>query len=241
MRILVIAAHPDDEVLGCGGTIARMAAEGEEVHIQILGEGGTSRCPDRLEADNAVVQDLRVCAAQAAAELGASEVTVHDLPDNRFDTVPLLDVVRLVETRLAELLPDVVYTHHAGDLNIDHQITNRAVLTATRPCAAKCVREVLAFEVPSSTEWGFQRLEPVFRPNVFADISSYVEAKMRAVAAYHTEMRCYPHPRSERGIRAQAERWGTVAGLQGAEAFELLRSIRADARIDSPRTTSGHR
>ena len=138
----------------------------------------------------------------------------------------------MVEGLIGKINPEVVYTHHGGDLNIDHVITHRAVMTATRPTAGQSVRagqpvyELLTFEVLSSTEWSFQQLSPAFRPNVFVDISETLDVKGEALACYATELREFPHPRSVDGIRAAARRWGSVAGVGAAEAFELVRSIR---------------
>ena len=153
-------------------------------------------------------------------------LTVHDLPDNRLDTVPLLDVVKIVESLVERLQPEVIYTHHAGDLNVDHGVIHRAVLTATRPVTGQPVREIYAFEVASSTEWAFQRIEPAFRPNVFVDITRTIEAKIAAMECYETEARKFPHPRSPEALRALATRWGSVVGCAAAEAFELVRSVR---------------
>jgi LmbE family N-acetylglucosaminyl deacetylase len=165
-------------------------------------------------------------AQQAAEKVGAKELVLCKLPDNRLDTVPLLDVVKLVEELVTRLRPEVIYTHHPGDLNVDHGVVHRAVLTATRPVAGQCVKEIYAFEVPSSTEWAFQELQPVFRPNVFVDITDSLATKIDALACYDTEMRKFPHPRSPEALRAIAARWGSVAGLYAAEAFELVRSVR---------------
>lgn len=225
-RILVVCAHPDDEVLGCGGTIARLAREGAEVHVAILGEGETSRAPRRENADRQSVEALRERSRRATAAMGAKELHSHELPDNRFDTVPLLDIVKLVEGLVDRLQPRVIYTHHGGDLNIDHALVHRAVLTATRPLVGAPVKEIFAFEVPSSTEWAFQSLEPVFRPTVYADISDTMEVKLEAMQCYDSEMRPFPHPRSAEALRAIARRWGSVSGLEYAEAFSLVRSIR---------------
>ena len=133
MRVLVVAAHPDDEVLGCGGTIAKLSNEGHDIHIMILGEGSTSRSQDRGQADMTLVEALRENSHQAAKTLGAKEVCLRDLPDNRFDAVPLLEIVKIVEEAVEKLNPEIIYTHHGGDLNIDHTLTHRSVLTATRP------------------------------------------------------------------------------------------------------------
>jgi LmbE family N-acetylglucosaminyl deacetylase len=226
MSILVVAAHPDDEILGCGGTMARLAREGREVRIAILAEGMSSRYAQREDADQQQLQHLHARAHQAANKVGAKELVLCKLPDNRLDAVPLLDVVKLVEELITRFRPEVVYTHHPGDLNVDHGVVHRAVLTATRPVAGQCVREIYAFEVPSSTEWAFQRLEPSFRPNVFVDIKETLEVKIDALACYDTETRPFPHPRSAEALRAIATRWGSVADLHAAEAFELIRSVR---------------
>ena len=225
MRILVVAAHPDDEVLGCGGTLARLVREGHAVHIAILGEGLTSRYAQRECAEPALVQELHQRSQLAAQILGAQTPDLYNLPDNRFDTVPLLDVVKIVERLVEDLAPEVVYTHHGGDLNIDHQIVHRAVLTATRPLPGCPVKQIYAFEVPSSTEWALQRFDPVFRANTFVDIAETLDLKIHALAQYESEVRSFPHPRSPEALQAIARRWGSVVGCQAAEAFELIRSI----------------
>lgn len=224
--VLVIAAHPDDEVLGCGGTAARLVQEGREVHFAILGEGITSRHAQRDAAHRDPLARLHRQAHAAARRVGVKDVHLHQLPDNRLDTVPLLEVVKLVELLIERIQPEIIYTHHAGDLNVDHGIIHRAVLTATRPIAGQPVREIYAFEVPSSTEWAFQRIEPSFRPNVFVDITGTIEAKVAAMECYESEARKFPHPRSPESLRAIATRWGSVVGCVAAEAFELVRSIR---------------
>jgi LmbE family N-acetylglucosaminyl deacetylase len=225
VKVLVIAAHPDDEILGCGATAARLVAEGHDVHFAILGEGMTSRSPDRAHTDEKQLATLQQHAQAAAAKVGVRDVLFHALPDNRLDTVPLLDVVKIVEDLVKQLKPEVIYTHHAGDLNIDHGVIHRAVLTATRPLVGSPVRRIYAFEVPSSTEWAFQRLDPPFHPNVFVDVTRTLEAKISALECYETEVRKFPHPRSPQALRAIAMRWGSVAGLGAAEAFELVRSV----------------
>ena len=224
--VLVVAAHPDDEILGCGGTMARLTREGHEVRIAILAEGMSSRYAHREDADPRQLQHLHARAQQAADKVGAKEVVLCKLPDNRLDTVPLLEVVKQVEELVARFRPEVIYTHHPGDLNVDHGVVHRAVLTATRPVPGQCVKEIYAFEIPSSTEWAFQRLEPLFRPSVFVDITETLETKIEALACYDTETRKFPHPRSAEALRAIAKRWGSVVGLPAVEAFELIRSVR---------------
>jgi LmbE family N-acetylglucosaminyl deacetylase len=227
MTILVIAAHPDDEVLGCGGTMACAAAEGHDVHVAILGEGISSRYNRRDEAPSAAFKQLQDDARAAAASLGAKSVSFAGLPDNRFDEVALLEIIKQVEEWIATYRPSAIYTHHPGDLNIDHGLTFRAVLTATRPGASRpAVTDVYAFEVPSSTEWAFQRVAPAFRPSVFVDIATSLDRKIAAMQCYRSERCEPPHPRSPEMLRAGAEHWGSVAGMRYAEAFELIRSLR---------------
>jgi LmbE family N-acetylglucosaminyl deacetylase len=222
MKVLVVASHPDDEVLGCGGTIARLVHEGHDIFICVLGEGITSRHDRREEADEKLVKELHAKSRCVAELLGAQDLFMYKQPDNRFDTVPILDIVKIIEDLIHKLKPEVVYTQHGGDLNIDHAITFRAALTAVRPMKGCPVREVYAFEAPSSTEWSFGRFEPAFKPNVFVDISETLEIKIRALQMYDTEVRLFPHPRSPESVRATAIKWGSVVGMEAAEAFETV-------------------
>jgi len=226
MILLVVVAHPDDEVLGCGATIARLTQEGHEVYIAILGEGITSRYQQREQVDRSLVEALHARGRQVAELLGVRDLFLYNLPDNRFDTVPLLDVVKIIEELLEKLKPEVIYTHHGGDLNVDHMVIHRAVLTATRPVSDRPVREIYAFEVPSSTEWTFGQLQPAFRPNVFMDIAATLETKIEAMTLYESEVRPFPHPTSSEALRAIARRRGSMVGVEAAEAFELVRAIR---------------
>ena len=223
--ILVIAAHPDDEVLGCGGTIARLAAEGHDVHVAILGEGITARYDKHEQTDQKIIKELHDRCRKASKFLGVKELYLHDFPDNRFDTVPLLDIIKTVENVINRFRPQSVYTHHGGDLNIDHVLTHRAVMTATRPLESGPVKKIYAFEVPSSTEWAFGRFQQAFQPNVFVDISDTLETKIQAMQIYESEARLFPHPRSPQSLRALTRRWGSVVGFEAVEAFELARQI----------------
>jgi LmbE family N-acetylglucosaminyl deacetylase len=223
-KILIIAAHPDDEVLGCGGTITRLVKEKNEAYTLILGEGITSR-DDRREREKreAEITQLKKQIQEANAVIGIKEVFPYDFPDNRFDSVPLLDIVKVIETIKNKIKPDIVFTHAEQDLNIDHQITYRAVLTAVRPIAGEIVKEIYSFEVLSSTEWNF----PIrFSPDVFIDISETIDIKLAAMEKYRSELREYPHPRSIKGIRLNAEHWGMKTGLKYAEAFKLVRMLK---------------
>jgi LmbE family N-acetylglucosaminyl deacetylase len=226
MTVLVVAAHPDDEVLGCGGTIARLARQGHEVYLAILGEGITSRYQRPELADRTLLEGIRQRSRQVAQLLGVKDLFQFQLPDNRFDTVPLLGIVKIVEDLLARVNPDIIYTHHGGDLNIDHLQVHRAVLTATRPGPGQSVKEVYAFETPSSTEWAFGQFSPVFTPSLFVDIECTLYLKIQAMELYETETRAFPHPRSSKALIAIAQRWGTFVGLSAAEPFEVIRMVR---------------
>ena len=226
MGILIIAAHPDDEILGCGGTMARLVKEGHEIFIAILGEGVTSRHDSRDVASHSETETLHDNCRKVADLINVKDLFMYDLPDNRFDTVPLLDIIKVVENLIGQIKPSCIYTHNGGDLNIDHELTHRAVITAARPMSDCPVKDIYAFEVPSSTDWAFQQFEPRFRPTVFTDISETIEIKIKAMKFYESEIRSFPHPRSPEALRINAQRWGSVVGCECAEAFELIRSIR---------------
>lgn len=225
MNILVVAAHPDDEVLGAGGTIARLTSEGHTVTIMILAEGITSRADVNEKEAARQLSMLHKQAGNVGKFLGASDVRLFGFPDNCMDTVPLLEVVQKIERVIEEVQPMIVYTPHGGDLNIDHECTFRAVLTATRPTEGCPVKYVYAYEVGSSTEWSFQAFAPVFHPTSYSDISKTLAAKMEAMTMYAGEVRPFPHPRSPAAISARAQVHGSTVGLHAAEAFELIRGI----------------
>ena len=222
MKSLIIAAHPDDEVLGCGGTIAKLAAQGEEVHILILATGLTSRVGFDIEKDGDALKIHLERASRAGALLGAKNVNFGGLPDQKMDTLPLLEVTQRIEAEIESVKPQTIFTHHGGDLNMDHVITFRATLTATRPMAGSGVQAVYAYEVPSSTEWAFQKFEPKFQPNLFYDITGTLPKKIEAMQIYESEAREFPHPRSPQALEAIAKRWGSVCGLKAVEAFEAV-------------------
>jgi LmbE family N-acetylglucosaminyl deacetylase len=202
--------------------IARSKLEGRPVHIAILGEGLTSRRPNREGTAPEAVDALAQQAADVGAFLGAAAVHQFRFPDNRFDEVPLLDVIKTIEALIDEIRPSEVFTQHGGDLNIDHVVTFRATMTATRPVAGFSVRALLAYEVPSSSEWAFAKFEPRFEPNYFVDITSTLDRKVQAMAMYVTESRVFPHPRSSEALAAIARRWGSTVGVDAAEAFQQI-------------------
>ena len=226
MKVLVIVAHLDGEFLGCGATAARLVIKGYDGSFAILGEGLTSRHPDPGNSDGARLTALHRQAQAAAAKAGVKRVVLHNLPDNRLDTMPRLEVVKIVEGLMEDLRSEVVYTHHGGDRNFDHGVIHRALLTATRPTVGQAVREIYVFEIPTSTEWAFQRMEPSFRPHVFVEVTHTIEAKIAEMECYESEARKLSQPRSPEALRALATRWESVVGCAAAEAFELVRSVR---------------
>jgi len=225
-KCLVIVAHPDDEVLGGGGTIAKHALDGDEVYCLFLGDGVTSRYDQGEKLAEERLRERKLEAEKAATILGIRELFFTNLPDNRFDTVPLLTIVKAVEEVKGRIKPIIIYTHHQGDLNIDHQLTFKAVLTACRPMKDETVREIYSFEVPSSTEWSSPDARNYFMPNVFVDVTDTLDKKIEALKAYRGELREYPHPRSPEGLRTIAHRWGSTVGCEAGEAFELIRAVR---------------
>ncbi|MGY4532420.1 LmbE family N-acetylglucosaminyl deacetylase [Pseudomonas sp. TE3786] len=219
--VLVIAAHPDDEVLGCGGTIAWHAARGDQVHVAIMAQGLFSRGTP-AEAEQAA---LRTACENANAILGVTSLECFDLPDNRLDSLDLLDIVQKVEALVQRHQPGVVYGHWSGDVNIDHRLLHEAVVTACRPQPGHPVHTLLFFEVASSTEWQIPHSAPAFLPNWFNDISLTLDAKLRALEAYAMEMRAWPHPRSVRAVEHLARWRGATVGVDAAEAFVLGRRL----------------
>lgn len=226
MRILIVAAHPDDEVLGCGGTIARHADAGDQVQVLIVSEGATSRQQhrDRSQAKQEL-STLAQAAQQSSAILGAQGVELLDLPDNRLDSLDLLDLIKQIEERIARHQPQVVYSHHVGDVNVDHRRLHQAVVTACRPMPGQPVRQLLSFEVASSTEWQPPNSAPAFQPNLFVDITDQWERKRQALEAYVAEMRPWPHARSIKALEHLARWRGAQVGVEAAEAFCLLRQL----------------
>jgi len=220
-KLLVVAAHPDDEVLGCGGAIAHFTQQGVTTTVLFLADGVAARA----NADVAELERRQAAAHTAAECLGIQSVSLGQLPDNRLDTVDLLSIVKIVEAAIAQHHPDTVLTHHAGDVNIDHQRVHQAVVTACRPQPDHCVKTLLFFEVPSSTEWQTPGSAPAFLPNWFVDISDTLPRKLEALSAYEDELRPAPHPRSLASIKALARWRGATIGVDAAEAFMLGRQI----------------
>jgi LmbE family N-acetylglucosaminyl deacetylase len=222
--ILIVAAHPDDEVLGCGGTIAKLADEGAAIHVAFLADGVGSRTGDPGSLETALIA-RRTAAQKACDTLGAATVAFGEFPDNRMDTIALLDVVKSIEALIAEYRPDTVFTHHAGDVNIDHQRVHHALVAACRPQRGHPVKTLLSFEVPSSTEWQLAGSAPAFAPNWFVNISATLDRKLAALDAYAAELRAWPHPRSRQAVEHLARWRGATIGVDAAEAFVLGRNL----------------
>ena len=223
-RVLAVAAHPDDEVLGCGGTLARHAQRGDEVHILVLADGVSARGSDQSD-----IERRRQAATVSSQVLGAHSLMLESLPDNRMDSRDLLDVIQVVEKVVDEMTPHIVYTHHHGDLNVDHRIAHDATLTACRPTGGHCVELLAAFEVLSSSEWATPSSGTAFLPNFFVDIADTFDLKLKALNCYADEMRAFPHPRSIRAVTALAELRGSTIGAAKAGAFAIVRQIDAGA------------
>jgi len=228
MRVLVVAAHPDDEVLGCGGTISSHICSGDEVYVLILGEGASSRYSKRRSsAAQQAVRRLRRQAGNAAKILQIKTLWTKALPDNRFDRGDLLEIVRHVEQAVKRCGPAVIYTHFWGDLNIDHRLTCQAVVTACRPSADCPVGCIYSFEVPSSTDWNFCTRDGGFQPNYFVPIDEGdLETKLSAMRCYVDEVRQVPHPRSPEVVETLARLRGAQIGRPLAEAFMLIREVK---------------
>lgn len=224
-RVLTIAAHPDDEILGCGATMAAHAARGDAVSILILGEGLTSRAQSRDAADRTGIPALQHDAQRAAASVGVSDVTLLDFPDNRFDSVALLDVVKAIERVRDRVRPDVVYVHHWGDLNIDHRVSFDAVMAAFRPLPGNAAVAIYAYEVPSSTGWAGPSSGMAFLPTHYVSIDETLARKIEAMEHYESERREWPHPRAPDALRAWAQYRGTQVGVAAAEAFVTVRTV----------------
>lgn len=223
-KILIVVAHPDDEVLGCFGSVAKLIQQGYEAYTLILGEGKTSRLHTREVENNKIELELLNDEIKKANDIiGIKECFVYDFPDNRFDSVDLLDIVKVISKIKEEIKPDIIFTHYENDLNIDHKITYQAVITATRPMENESIKEIYSFEILSSTEWQY----PIsFSPDVFFDIKDTIELKLNAMKCYKSELCEYPHPRSLEGIELNAKYNGMRVGKSYVESFKSIRVIK---------------
>lgn len=217
--VLVLGAHPDDEVLGLGATLARHIARGDAVCVALIADGNPIRYDEEL------ARHAHQCAREAASRLGVTEVRFAGMGDQRLDTLGIVDVTQWIEGVVRDVRPSTIYTHHRGDANYDHRVVFEATMAAVRPYNAPFVERVLCYETPSSSEWAQALPEHFFMPNVYVDITDHLETKLNAIAAYHLELRPYPHPRSIEALRIRAAHWGSVIGVRAAEPFSLVREI----------------
>ncbi len=227
-RILMVAAHPDDEILGAGGTMAKHADQGDIVHVVICATGAASRYTSTNSGDAQVsseIDELRKCANAAAKALGTQAPIFLDFPDNQLDSITLLELVHKIEPIVNKINPHIVYTHNGGDLNVDHEMVHRATITSTRPLPGSNIEAIYTFETLSSTEWSSAQQQFPFVPNRFVDISMHFEKKMAALKCYDAEMRPFPHPRSYEAVEALAKLRGAVSGMEKAESFSVFRQV----------------
>lgn len=224
-KVMVVAAHPDDEILGCGGTLLKHINQGDEVYVIILGEGIASRTQISRYESKKKVKELDSAADMVSRFMGWKKLFTFKVADNRFDSVNLLDIIKIVEKVKDEVDPHIVFTHHFGDLNIDHRITHEAVMTAFRPLEGASCHRIMTFETPSSTEWATPTAFRSFIPTVYVDIADTIEQKCKAMELYESEIRPYPHPRSAEALRVNAQHWGIYVGMEYAEAFSLVREL----------------
>jgi len=224
-NILVISAHADDEALGCGGTIAKHIAHGDSVHVVFLTNGVGSRAVHDFGATDAIARSTASMNALNVLGVHETHLTAFSFPDNSIDSVPRLEVVKALESVISKVQPAVVYTHHAGDLNIDHRYAYEATMTACRPQPGVCVREIYSYEVPSSTAWSGVSFGRYFVPTLYVDVAAYWEHKERALIAYEDEMREFPHARSSEALRSLSMFRGSQVGMQTAEAFVVERQL----------------
>jgi len=224
--VLVIAAHPDDEVLGCGGTIAKHLQNGDIVNILIVVEGQTSRQKNRnRDSLSKELKELQIAAKEANKLLGTKNLNFLDFPDNRLDSIDRLDLIKAIEINIKKYKPTTIYTHYAWDLNIDHRRLHEAVITASRPIPGQIVKKILCFEIPSSTEWQSPGIYPSFTPNYFVDITDQINLKIKALEKYDNEMREWPHARSIRALKNLIYLRGSQVGVEAAESFYVVRQL----------------
>lgn len=220
-KILVAAAHPDDEALGCGGTLARLASEGVEIRAVFFTNGVSAR---KGEHEQIAIDERKASASNAAELLGIRKLYWLDFPDNRMDSIPILSVTQALENIISLYQPDAIFTHFGGDLNVDHRVVHQAVMTACRPQPPCYVKAIYAFEVRSSTEWQLSGYS-TFSPTLYVDISETLDTKSAALKAYSVEMREYPHSRSLDAVVATAKVHGATVGCKAAERFVVERLI----------------
>jgi LmbE family N-acetylglucosaminyl deacetylase len=235
MKILVIVAHPDDEVLGMGGTLKKLSNKNQDIKVVFLATGISARRSEKFTNETQYnvnknlttkmkeqIKKLRLDAKKALKILGIKNIEFFDFPDNEMDKISNLEITKTIENIIKKFNPEIIYTHTKNDINVDHRAIFNATITATRPTTKSNVKKVICFEVPSSSEWNFG---DTFSPNIFVEIKKELPYKTKAIEAYKTELKKFPHPRSAKALDIIAKRWGTVSGFDAAEAFELIREL----------------
>lgn len=218
-KILIIAAHPDDEILGCGGSIAKLK-KNNEINTIFMTNGVSARGKHK---NKEIIERKNSC-LKLFKYLSLPNPTFFNFPDNQMDKIPLLKIIKKVEKKIRLIKPETILTHYSNCLNIDHKITFEAVITACRPINKLSVKKILSFEIPSSTDWALYDGKK-FQPNYFIDISKHINEKIKLIKFYKNELRVYPHSRSLKSIKSLASIRGVSCGVKFAEGFVLNRLI----------------
>ena len=220
-NILIVVSHTDDETLGMGGTIAKHVQSGDNVYAMSMTDGLSSRG----SVSKKEINSRDVSSEQAANILGFKWIRKGNFPDNQIDKVPLIEIIKFIEIVKDEIKPTIIYTHSAADLNIDHQLVSKAVLTSFRPQKQEVWHEIRLFEIPSATDYGHKSITNTFFPNLYINIEETLKIKLEALKSYDSEIRAYPDSRSYLGIENLAKYRGNQVGLKYAESFEIIRKI----------------
>jgi len=216
-KILVIAPHPDDEVLGCGGIIARYSRQGDEVFLCVVTK---AYAPDWSEE---FIKNRPKEVGAVRKILGIKKVYFLDFPTVKLDTVPQKELIAAISGVIKDIGPETLYLPHIGDINKDHRLVFEAALVASRPLSAPVIKKILSYETLSETEYGMSL--KIFSPNVYEDVSGTFGSKIEAIKVYGSELKEFPHPRSLEVIGALAKKRGSEAGFKLAEAFMLIREM----------------
>jgi len=223
-KIMLVAAHPDDELLGSAGTLLLFKKKGYKIKIIFLSDGESSREVGKKKLYK-LINKRKKQAIKISKLCKFEEPMFAEFPDNRLDTVPILKIIKFIENEIRKFKPKILITHNENDLNIDHKLAFKAVITATRPSTKTFIQSIYCFETPSSTENNFSRLKVNFNPNLYFDISKFLNKKIKLLKIYKDEIKKYPHSRSLEGIKVLAKYRGTQIGVKYAEAFYLLRKL----------------
>lgn len=223
--ILVFAAHPDDEMLGCGATLLNYVKKGYKIKSFFFGDGESSRNVNKRNLSK-LISEREQQAILVSKKAKFEKPDFRRFPDNRLDMIPILDIVKYIELKIKKYKPEIIFTHFENDLNIDHQITHKAVMTATRPLSRTFVKKIYSFEIPSSTDFSFVRdKKRFFNPNFYVKVDKTIQKKLNLLKIYKEEIKKWPHPRSIKSIKNLAMYRGSQIGTKYAEAFLLIREL----------------